>query len=79
MAIVVFCGHAQQSSEVYYVLLLHDVGTEYELDFPPTLFRVAQSKMKEARQRLGISLGTYPQLRTCAKSDGGLDPWAYPV
>ena len=78
MTAVVFCGHAQQSSEVYYVLLLHDVGTEYELVLPPT-FRVAQSETNEARLQLGIQLGTYPPLKTCAKSDGGLKLWAYPL
>ena len=46
---------------------------------PPPTFRVTQSEMKKARLRLGIPLGTYLQLRTCAKSDGGLKHWAYPV
>ena len=71
MAAVVFCGHAQQSSEVCYVLLYHDGGTEYELDLPPT-FRVTQSEMKEGRLRLGIQLGTNPQMRTCADQTEGL-------
>ena len=69
MAAVVFCGHAQEASEVHYVLLQHDGGTENNLHLPP-MFRVAQSEMNEARLRLGIQLGIYPQLRTYAQTEG---------
>ena len=75
MAAVVLCGHAQQSSE----MLRAVVARCWDGIDLHTHISGSSSEMKEARLRLGIQLGTYPQLKTCAKSDGGLKHWAYPV
>ena len=79
LLLYLFRGHAQQASEICYVARWDGIKAKPASQTrPPTDISGNRTELKEARLRLSIQLGTYPQLRTCAKSDEGLKHWACP-